>query len=112
MQPGGRKLAVIVAVGAAVFACRATPVGEGIGTILFVGREAMPPDECNWGVHMCDQFFGFHATQKLMTRGDGLYVLENPFLVDTPSGDMREVVGGESASTVVSYVGGLTVVFR
>ena len=34
------------------------------------------------------------------------------FLVDTPSGDMREVVGGESASTVVSYVGGLTIVIR
>ena len=55
------------------------PLLKGIGTILFVGREAMPPDEYNWGVHMCDQFFGFHATQKLMTRGDGLYVLENPF---------------------------------
>ena len=48
------------------------PLVKGIDKLLFVGREAFPPDEYNWGVHMCDQFFGFHATQKAASRGDGL----------------------------------------
>lgn len=55
------------------------PLLAGMDKILFVGREPFPPDEYYWGVHMCDQFFGFHATQKRGSRGDGLYVLENPF---------------------------------
>ena len=44
------------------------PLLKGIDKLLFVGREAFPPDEYNWGVHMCDQFFGFHATQKMASR--------------------------------------------
>lgn len=55
------------------------PLLKGLDRIVFVGREPLPPDEYEWGVHMCDQFFGFHATQKKGTEGDGLYVLENPF---------------------------------
>lgn len=55
------------------------PLLKGINKLLFIGREALPADEFNFGTHMCDQFFGFHATQRNTSRGDGLYVLENPF---------------------------------
>jgi len=55
------------------------PLLKGLDRILFVGREPFPPDEYDCGVHMCDQFFGFHATRKRASRGDGLYVLEQPF---------------------------------
>ena len=55
------------------------PLLKDIKKILFVGREALPDDEFSQGVHMCDQFFGFHATKKYNSQGDGLYVLENPF---------------------------------
>jgi hypothetical protein len=57
----------------------ANPLLKGIGRILFITREALPPDEFKSGVHMCDQYFGFHATLHGMTRGNGLYVLEAPW---------------------------------
>jgi len=57
----------------------ANPLLKPISRILFITREAFPPDEYQWGVHMCDQFFGFHATVHGTTQGNGLYVLENPW---------------------------------
>jgi len=57
----------------------ANPLLKPISKILFITREALPPDELDWGVHMCDQFFGFHATSHGLTRENGLYVLENPW---------------------------------
>ncbi len=55
------------------------PLLKGIDRLVFVGHEAFPFDEFNGGWHMCDQYFGFHATMHGATVGDGLYVLENPF---------------------------------
>ena len=55
------------------------PLLKPISKILFITREALPPNEFKWGVHMCDQFFGFHATLHGKTKGNGLYVLENPW---------------------------------
>ena len=55
------------------------PLLKGIDRLLFVGHEALPLDEYKAGWHMCDQYFGFHATMHGATVGDGLYVLENPF---------------------------------
>ena len=55
------------------------PLLKPVTKILFITREALPPDEFNWGNHMCDQYFGFHATLHGTTRGNGLYVLENPW---------------------------------
>jgi hypothetical protein len=55
------------------------PLLKGITRLVFVGHEAMPFDEFNGGWHMCDQYFGFHATLHGASVGDGLYVLENPF---------------------------------
>ena len=55
------------------------PLLKGIDRLVFVGHEAFPFDEFNGGWHMCDQYFGFHATMHGATIGDGLYVLENPF---------------------------------
>ena len=57
----------------------ANPVLKGIDKLVFVTREALPPEELNFGTHMVDQFFGFHATVKGSTLGNGLYVIENPF---------------------------------
>ena len=79
------------------------PLLKGLDRILFVGREAMPPDEYNWGVHMCDQFFGFHATQKLASRSDGLYVLENPF-TDAPR--VRNLLAGKTIKSKSSHWNG------
>ena len=55
------------------------PLLKDIRRLVFVGHEALPFNEFNGGSHMCDQYFGFHATIHGATRGDGLYVLENPF---------------------------------
>ena len=55
------------------------PLLKPISRLLFITREALPPDEYNWGNHMCDQYFGFHATLHGTTKGNGLYVLENPW---------------------------------
>jgi len=57
----------------------ANPLLKPIRQLLFITREALPPDEFNWGNHMCDQYFGFHATLHGTTQGNGLYVLENPW---------------------------------
>ena len=57
----------------------ANPLLKPVSKILFITREAFPPDEYQWGVHMCDQYFGFHATVHGTTQGNGLYVLENPW---------------------------------
>jgi hypothetical protein len=57
----------------------ANPLLKPLSRILFITREALPPDELNWGVHMCDQYFGFHATLHGTTQGNGLYVLEEPW---------------------------------
>ena len=55
------------------------PLLKGIDRLLFVGHQ--PPGFREWadGSHMCDQYYGFHGTQGGTTRGDGLYVLEDPF---------------------------------
>ena len=55
------------------------PLLKPISRLLFITREALPPDEFNWGNHMCDQYFGFHATLHGTTKGNGLYVLEEPW---------------------------------
>ena len=55
------------------------PLLKGIERLVFVGHEALPFDEYHGGWHMCDQYFGFHATIHGATSGDGLYVLERPF---------------------------------
>ena len=57
----------------------ANPLLKKIDRLTFVTREALPPEELNFGTHMVDQFFGFHATVKGTTQGNGLYVLEKPF---------------------------------
>jgi hypothetical protein len=61
----------------------ANPLLKGIDRLAFVTREALPPNEYDFGTHMADQYFGFHATLRGTTRGNGLYVLENPWS-DTP----------------------------
>ena len=57
----------------------ANPLVRNIRSLLFIGREVAPPAETDWGVHVCDQFFGFHANNKGSTRGNGLYVVDEPF---------------------------------
>ncbi len=57
----------------------ANPLVKSIDRLVFITREPMPPDEYNWGTHMCDQFFGFHATLKGLVTKSGLFVLEQPF---------------------------------
>ena len=57
----------------------ANPLLRGMDRILFITRDALPPDEYNGGNHMCDQFFGFHATVRGKSKGTGLFVLEQPF---------------------------------
>ena len=55
------------------------PLLKDINKILFITREALPPHEFNYGNHMCDQYFGFHATIHGTTKGNGLFALENPW---------------------------------
>jgi hypothetical protein len=55
------------------------PLLAGLDRILYCTRDALPPDEYNGGNHMCDQYFGFHATLHGKSRGTGLFVLEHPF---------------------------------
>ena len=57
----------------------ANPLVRNIRRLLFIGREVEPPNEYNWGPHICDQFFGFHAKAKGAARGNGLYVVDEPF---------------------------------
>ncbi len=57
----------------------ANPLLQEISRLLFITREALPLDEGRYGNHMCDQYFGFHATIHGTTQGNGLYVLENPW---------------------------------
>ncbi len=55
------------------------PLVRSVRKLLFITRETFPTQELDWGTHICDQFFGFHARSKASTHGDGLYVLEGPF---------------------------------
>ena len=48
------------------------PLLSSVEKLLFITREAFPTQEYNWGTHICDQFFGFHARSKESTHGDGL----------------------------------------
>ena len=66
------------------------PLLKEIDRIVFVGHEALPLDEYQAGWHMCDQYFGFHATMHGATVGDGLYVLENPFSDHPVARDLLE----------------------
>lgn len=55
------------------------PLLKAITRLVFVGHEPLGYDEGHGGAHMCDQYYGFHGTLMGTTRGDGLYVLEDPF---------------------------------
>jgi len=55
------------------------PILAGIDRLLFVTHEPRGFGEWRDGSHMCDQYYGFHGTQNGASRGDGLYILENPF---------------------------------
>ena len=55
------------------------PLLKGIDRLLFVTHEPCGFNEWRDGSHMCDQYYGFHGTQNGYSRGDGLYILENPF---------------------------------
>jgi len=55
------------------------PLLKGIERLLFVTHEPRGFNEWRDGSHMCDQYYGFHGTQNGISRGDGLYILENPF---------------------------------
>ncbi len=55
------------------------PLLADIDKLLFITRETPTADELTWGTHMCDQYFGFHATLKGSTFGNGIWVLKNPF---------------------------------
>ena len=55
------------------------PLLKGIDRLLFVTHEPCGFNEWHDGSHMCDQYYGFHGTQNGFSRGDGLYILENPF---------------------------------
>ena len=57
----------------------ANPLLKGLDTLLFITREALPPEELHFGTHMADQYFGFHATVRGTAKGNGLYVIERPF---------------------------------
>ena len=37
------------------------PLLKSIDKLLFITREVFPTQELDWGTHICDQFFGFHA---------------------------------------------------
>ena len=47
------------------------PLVRSIRKLLFVTREAFPTQELDWGTHICDQFFGFHARLKESTSPCG-----------------------------------------
>ena len=66
---------------------------KGIHALLFVAHEPPGFNEWNDGSHMCDQYYGFHGTQNGFSRGDGLYVLENPFS-DRPT--VRNLLAGKT----------------
>ena len=68
------------------------PLLKGIDRLLFVTHE--PPGFVEWrdGSHMCDQYYGFHGTQNGVSRGDGLYILENPF---SPEPVVRNILAGK-----------------
>lgn len=55
------------------------PLLAKIEKLLFITREALRADEFKYGSHMCDQYFGFHATRLGEVKGNGLFVLEKPF---------------------------------
>ena len=57
----------------------ANPLLKDIGKLLFITRETPTADELTWGTHMCDQYFGFHATLKGSTFGNGIWTLDDPF---------------------------------
>ena len=57
----------------------ANPLVKNIRRLLFIGREVQPPNEYEWGPHLCDQFFGFYANVKEASRGNGIYVIDEPF---------------------------------
>ena len=57
----------------------ANPLVKALTKLLFITRETPPPDELTWGTHMCDQYFGFHATLKGSTHGNGIWTLTDPF---------------------------------
>jgi len=55
------------------------PLLKGIDQLLFITREALPPEEMYGGCHMADQYFGFNATLKGTADHGGVYVLDHPF---------------------------------
>ncbi len=55
------------------------PLLKEIKRLVFVGHEALSYDEYYGGSHMCDQYYGFNGSLRGTTRGEGLFVLENPF---------------------------------
>ena len=81
------------------------PLLKGIERLLFVGHEALPLDEYKAGWHMCDQYFGFHATLHGATIGDGLYVLERPFSDHPVARDIADLGPGGYLSPDVSWDG-------
>lgn len=81
------------------------PLLKGIDRLVFVGHEALPLDEYKAGWHMCDQYFGFHATLHGATVGDGLYVLENPFSDHPVARDIADLGPGGYLSPDISWDG-------
>ncbi len=71
------------------------PLLKDIDKLLFITRETPTAEEKVWGTHMCDQYFGFHATLKGSTHGNGLWTLEDPF------GDEPRLVEMAPAGTVI-----------
>ena len=57
----------------------ANPLLRGMDALLFITREAQLEDERHDGNHMVDQYFGFHATRSGKVKGNGLFVLREPF---------------------------------
>ena len=55
------------------------PLLEDMDKLLFITREALPPEEMYGGTHMADQYFGFNATIEGTAANGGVYVLDNPF---------------------------------
>src|SRR5574344_2158415 len=84
------------------------PLVKAVTKILFVTRDPFPPDEYTWGVHMCDQFFGFHATAKGTMLSPGIWVLEYP-LSENPSvrnlTEGREIASGAWKGQKLGYGG-------
>ena len=81
------------------------PLLKDIERLVFVGHEALPFDEYRAGWHMCDQYFGFHATLHGATLGDGLYVLERPFSDHPVARDIADLGPGGYLSPDVSWDG-------